>query len=184
MDWMRALELERAVVVGHSMGGAIALTMALRVPRAVAGVVLVGTSAQFNVDSEILRLSAKRASYPRAVERVVGAAFSRAAQPGLVEQAQERMLETEPAVFHADFRACAGFDIRQRLDEIKCPAVVIYGQDDRLTPPEVCRALAEELPDGTPFGLAGAGHMVMLERPSEVGERLTRFLKDEVDPRP
>ncbi|MDX1599908.1 MAG: alpha/beta fold hydrolase, partial [Anaerolineales bacterium] len=109
MDWMRALELERAVVVGHSMGGAIALTMALRIPRVVAGAVLVGTSAQFEVGPKILHLSAKRATFPEAVERVVSAAFSRSAQGGLVEQARQRMLETEPDVFHADFRACAGF---------------------------------------------------------------------------
>lgn len=176
VDWMREVGVERAVLAGHSMGAAIALTIALRLPRNVAGLVLIGVSARLTVDPEILRLSASRASYPQAVERVVAAAFSATAEAGLVQQALERMQDCPAQVFHADFRACDGFDVRRRLSEIEPRSLVLWGRDDRLTPPDRCRALAEGLPQAASCELADAGHMVMLERPREVAARIKDFL--------
>lgn len=175
-DWMRALELDEAVLVGHSMGGAIALTIALRLPRKVAGLVLVGTSARLKVDPSLLQLSANRATFPQAVDRVVAAAFSPSTPPQFVEQARARMLETEAEVFHADFTACDRFDLSRRLGEIEVPATVVYGVDDRLTPPPYCRKLAQSLPAGSSVEVAAAGHMVMLERPMEVAAPVGRML--------
>lgn len=177
IDWMRAVEVNAAVLAGHSMGGAIALTIALRVPRRVAGLALLGSSARLRVDQRILNLSANRADFPRAVERVVGAAFSPTADEKMVRLAKERMLEAEPAVFHADFQACASFTVRSRLDEIDLPTLVICGQDDRLVPPESCAGLAEGLAAATLRRIEGAGHMVMLEKPDQVAVHLLRFLR-------
>lgn len=183
IDWMRAVGVHKAVLAGHSMGGAIALTIALRVPRRLAGLALLGTSAKLGVDPRILNWSASRADFPQAVDRVVGAAFSRGADENLVRLAKARMLEAEHSTFHADFQACAGFNVSSRLSEIALPALVICGQDDRLVPPSRCAELAEALPASTLRSVERAGHMVMLERPEEVAAELLRYLRSGLVPR-
>jgi pimeloyl-ACP methyl ester carboxylesterase len=178
LDWMRSVGIGQAVLVGHSMGSAIALTIALRVPRTVAGLALVGASARLRVAPEILTDSASQARFPRAVDRVTDWAFSPKAPPPLVELARRRMLESGHDAFHSDFQACDHFDVRQQLAEIKVPALVIQGEDDQLTPLFLARELAEGLPAGQLVSLPDAGHMVMLEKPEQVAELLSRFMRE------
>ncbi len=177
IDWMRAVGVENAVLAGHSMGAAIALTVALRVPRRLSGLALLGGGARLKVDQRILDLSASRADFPQAVERMVDAAFSPRAEAKWVRMAKERMLQAEPEVFHADFLACQSFDVRSRLGEIRSPALVICGRDDRMVPAEDCSKLAEGLAAASLRRVDGAGHMVMLERPDEVAAHLLRFVR-------
>ncbi|MGA9531177.1 MAG: alpha/beta fold hydrolase, partial [Anaerolineales bacterium] len=182
LDWMRSASVEPAVLVGHSMGSAIALMMALRVPRAVAGLALVGASARLRVAPEILSDSASHDEFPQAVDRVTDAAFSPKTPKALVEQARQRTLEAGHEAFHLDFQACDHFDVRQQLGEIKVPAIVIQGEDDQLTPLFLARELAEGLPDGELVSLPDAGHMVMLEKPGQVAELLLGFLREHFGP--
>jgi pimeloyl-ACP methyl ester carboxylesterase len=178
LDWLRELALPAAVLMGHSMGGAIALTIALRAPRRLAGMVLAGSSARLRVAPAILRDSAQRGSFPQAVDRVIGAAFSSNTSDRLVELARERMLESGHLAFHNDFQACDHFDVRARLEEIDLPALVISGEEDQLTPPKLGRELAEGLPGGTFQSVPAAGHMVMLEQPEVVLQALAAFYLD------
>ena len=165
LDWMRRRELPPAVIMGHSMGGAIGLTMALRAQPQVAGLVFVGSSARLRVAPTILDLSSQVATFPQAVDFVIGAAFSPKTDSRLIDLAKKRMLESGHVVFHNDFQACDNFDLRQRLDEIKVPALVITGEDDQLTPIKLGEELAEGLPAGGFLTIPAAGHMAMLEQP-------------------
>jgi len=176
LDWMRSAGVEPAVLVGHSMGSAIALVAALRVPRAVAGLALLGASARLRVAPEILSDSASQVDFPRAVDTVTDWGFSPSAQTSLVELARQRTLESGYETFHLDFQACDDFDVRQQLSEIKVPTIIIQGEDDRLTPLFLARELADGLEAAELVSLAGAGHMVMLEKPAEVAELLDRFM--------
>ena len=150
------------------MGGAIALTMALRASRQLAGLALIGSSARLRVAPMILQNSAGRSTFPQAVDQVIGSAFSPKTEDKLVQLARRRMLEAGHRTFHNDFKACDHFDIRTRLQEIDIPAVVITGEDDRLAPPHLGQELAEGLPQASFHAVKAAGHMVMLERPNQV----------------
>ena len=178
LDWLREMELPPVVLMGHSMGGAIALTVALRSVRQLAGLVLVGSSARLRVAPPILELSSARKTFPEAVEHVIGSAFSPEASERLIELARERMLEAGHVAFHNDFQACDNFDVRPRLKEIALPALVISGEDDQLTPPKLGMELAEGLPAARYHPISAAGHMVMLEKPSAVQRELERFYVD------
>ena len=87
-----------------------------------------------------------------------------------------RMSETTAEVYYADFLACQNFDLTMRLPEIRCPVMVICGADDKMTPQVQAQFLVAHLPNAHLEILPEAGHMVMLEQPHAVAERLINFL--------
>ncbi len=176
------LRLPQAVVGGHSMGGAIALSLALAHPQRVAGLVLVGSGARLRVGPAILDGLAR--DYPATVALVIEMAFGPAAPADLKRLAQARMLEVDPPVLRGDWDACNLFDVRDRLGEITAPALVITGQADTLTPEKHARFLAEHLLQAELVLLPGAGHMVMLEQPAAVAAAIRQWLARLPQPRP
>ena len=79
-DWMHDIALPKAVIVGHSMGGAIAQTIALENPEVVQGLVLVGTGAKLPVNPGLLESLSIPASFPKAMELILRWLFSKNAE--------------------------------------------------------------------------------------------------------
>ncbi len=175
-----ALGIARAVVVGHSMGGAIALALALARPERVAGLGLVGTGARLRVAPEIL--DGLTRDFAGTVAAIVERMFGPQAPERLKALALKRMLEVDARVLRADWDACNAFDVRERLGEIAAPCLVVTGSADVMTPEKYARFLAESLPAARLHVEAGAGHMVMLERPEAVAQVLGEWVRG-VDPR-
>ena len=176
LEWLEEQGIECAVLAGHSMGGAIAMTAALEEPDRVAGLVLVGTGGRLRVHEDILQVTANPLRFEETVEVINTWAFSDQSPEKLVALAKMRMSETRPEVIHGDFMACNQFDILDRLSEIQVPALILCGEQDRLTPLKNARHLDEHIPESTLVLIEGAGHMVMLERPLEVVEAVENFL--------
>ncbi len=176
LDWARTLEIDGAVWVGHSMGSAIALKLALRVPSRVAGLALLGSAGQLAVEPRLLEMLGDRSRFAEAVQTVTRWSFSPAASARLVELAHERLAEAQPRTLYQDFLACDRFDEIARLNEIDVPVLVLCGRDDVMTPPEGARRLAESLPNARLEIIEGAGHMLMLEKPQAVVAAVQRFL--------
>jgi len=86
------------------------------------------------------------------------------------------VLSTQPATFLADFHACNGFDVMSRLDAIRVPTLVVGGDDDRLTPLKYGEYLATNIPGAVLKIIHGAGHLAMLEKPTEVNAVITSFV--------
>jgi pimeloyl-ACP methyl ester carboxylesterase len=168
-------DIERAVIAGHSMGGAIALTLALDFPDRVAGLVLIATGARLRVAPAILE--GIRLNFRSSVELVSRSAWSPTADPALVERGRRALLEAGPAVLLGDFVACDHFDVMERLGKIAAPTLVIAGSDDMLAPPKYARFLAEHISAARCEIVADAGHMVMLERPAEVTQAVRELWK-------
>jgi pimeloyl-ACP methyl ester carboxylesterase len=166
--FLRVAGIEQAFVAGHSMGGAIALTLALDFADRVAGLVLVATGARLRVAPTILE--GVRSDFEGTVELITRFAWSPEAPPALVELGQQAFLETDPDVLWGDLAACDRFDVIACLGEIEVPALVIAGAVDQLTPVKYARFLAEHIPSARCVIIEGAGHMVMLERPAEVAK--------------
>jgi pimeloyl-ACP methyl ester carboxylesterase len=176
VDWLEALGLHRAAFVGHSMGGGIALELALHHSEHVLGLGLIGTGARLKVSPEILAEAASPTTFHRAVEIVAGAFFSPSADPNLVATAAARLAEIRSSVFYGDFLACDGFDVSGEIAQIRQPALVLCGAEDRLTSPRYSEFLANQIPNAQLVVLAQAGHMVMLEQPQAVAAALAKFL--------
>jgi len=176
IDWLEALGLPRAAFVGHSMGGGIAIELALHQSEHVLGLGLIGTGARLKVSQEILTEAASPTTFHRAVEIVSSAFFSQYADPHLVELAGARMAQTRPTVFYGDFLACDQFDVSAQVNQIRQPTLVLCGAEDRLTPPRWSEFLAGQIPNAQLELVPQAGHMVMLEQPQVVAAALARFL--------
>ena len=171
-----ALEVRTAVVAGHSMGGAIALTLALQAPARVAGLVLVGTGARLRVTTAVLTTTADPALLAQAARGMIEWSFAPGASEALLGPCVEGLLANAPGVAHDDFAACNAFDVMPRLGEVAVPALVICGEEDRLTPPKYSEFLRAGLRGARLLRIPGAGHMVMLEKPEPVARAVSAFL--------
>ena len=176
LRWMDEVGLHKAVLVGHSMGGAISLYMGLQYPERVRGLSLVGTGANLPVNADFLENTAHETTFQSAVEFLASWAFSPSADPKLAEAAQQQMFGTRPTVLHGDFMACDAFDVRERLGEIEHPTQVICGSDDKLMPVRFSQYLADHIPSAELDLIPEAGHMVMLEKPVLFASALEKFL--------
>jgi pimeloyl-ACP methyl ester carboxylesterase len=176
VDWLEAANLHSAVFAGHSMGSAIALSMALDYPEHVLGLALVGGGARMQINPMLLEKASSANTFLKAIEMVVGWSFSPQAPARLTELCARRMAETRPTFLHSDFLACEAFDVSARLGEISQPALVICGEDDRMTPPRAAQFLASSISNARLELAPEAGHMVMIEQPLFVANALRGFL--------
>ncbi len=170
-----ARETDATVLCGNSLGGAVALTVALESDLDLDGLVLVGTGAKLGVADELL--DALATDYDAAVEMLLGEDMLYHETDGeRVADAREMFHEVGQRATERDFRACDAFDVRDRLGEIDVPALVCNGEHDSLTPPAFHEYLAEHLPDARHVELADAAHMPYLERPVAFDATVDEFL--------
>jgi pimeloyl-ACP methyl ester carboxylesterase len=177
-DWLAGLIAAgpvRPVVMGHSLGGAIAQVLALRRPELIHGLILVGTGSRLRVLPAILE--GLRTQPEQTVESIIGYAYGDDPDPALVERGRREMLEVDPGVILGDFAACDAFDATDRLGEIAAPTCVIVGAEDKLTPPKYSAFLAERIPHaGEPVVIPGGGHMIYIEEPAAFNQAVSGFL--------
>ncbi len=175
-EFLAALGLFQAVFVGHSMGGAIALDLAIRHPEHVAGLGLISTGAYLGIDPAFLENLSNPLTVPNALHAFRTHAFGPMTAPALIERCMQTMKETRTSVLYGDWRACAAFDQRESIMQIKSPAWVIAGSDDRLIPIAYAHFMTGRMPAARLQILPGAGHMALLEQPGQVSHGLQQFL--------
>ena len=178
IEFMDYLDIRQAVLAGHSMGSAIAQRLSLDSPERVRGLILIGAGAKLSVHPKLIEFCSSERTYPEAVSLVVKWAFSQQADERLVELAGQRMAEMPARVMQADFLACDAFDVRNEVQEIKQPALIISGEDDQMTPVRFSQFLTERLPMARLEIVPHAGHMVMLEQPEIVAQLIKGFLEE------
>jgi len=165
-----ALGIERASVVGHSMGAAVALELAVAAPGRVVGLALVGAAARLRVAPALL--DGLAAAPAPAIEQLVATMYPTA--PQLRAPAAAEYMRW-PATLRTDFLACDGWDMRARLPGLRLPALVLCGDADQLTPPKLARELQALL--GAELAmLPGVGHVPMIEAPKATADALTGWL--------
>lgn len=174
-EFLDALDIRRAVLVGHSMGGAIALSFALLYPTRLTALVLVGTGARLKVHPRVFE--ALRGDWEEAAHLLIRWAFAENAPPDLIRQEEAKWLEASPAVVEGDFLACNAFDLIDEVEKIHFPTLILCGAEDRLTPVKYAEYLHQKIQGSRLTLVPGAGHMVMIERPEEVNQALDTFLQ-------
>jgi pimeloyl-ACP methyl ester carboxylesterase len=174
--FIQSIGFSTAVIVGHSMGGAIALEFAIRRPKRVLGLGLLATGARLRVAPVLLQATADPARISEAVALLGEWSFGPNAESKLKKLATARLAETRPAVLHGDFLACDAFDVTARLAEIDVPTAILCGAEDKMAPPKYSRLLQARIRGASLDILEGAGHMVLLEQPEPVASRIDAFV--------
>ncbi len=169
------LGLKNVVPAGHSLGGAIVLTLALRNLEWLSAIILVGTGARLRVAPAILEGLKSDDPIP-AINLICDWAFGLDAPAPEVQRVRDIYLYTDPLVTYSDLFACENFDIMDQLKEISLPALILSGTMDRLTPVKYGKYLAEHLNNGVHVEIEGAGHMMALEKPDEMIKAIRGFL--------
>lgn len=170
------LNFEDVVLVGHSMGGAIALKIALSDSDAIKGLVLMSSGARLRVKDELL--DGIKSDFESTAEMLTERLWSEEAPDELKELGKKKFMENNPEVVYADYQACNSFDLMDQLNQIELPTLVICGSEDQMTPVKYSRYLAEQMPAATLQIIEGAGHMVHLEQPEVVASHTNQFLKN------
>jgi pimeloyl-ACP methyl ester carboxylesterase len=200
--------LKEVVIVGHSIGGMIALDLCLQRPDLLGGPIkglvlanttyapaaetLIGGAAVSRFERFTRRPLDVLGSQARSIERlrrvvkpsdaifwtVAMTAFGPGASARQIDFTYDMLAETPADLIFDLVKAYRDFDVRDRLGEVTVPALIIGGTNDRLT---VCKAseyLAERLPKAELELLNGCGHMTMLERHRDFNRLVTDFLND------
>ncbi|PSQ40884.1 alpha/beta hydrolase [Halobacteriales archaeon QS_9_68_42] len=164
-----------SIVCGHSMGGAVALWVALERDLGLEALVLADSGAKLGVNDGLLESLERNFESAVASLHVPDALFHDP-DDELIEVSERGLLSTGPAVTLRDFRTCDAFDVRDRLVEVTPPTLAICGEHDRMTPPQFHEYLAAELPDCEFEEIPEAAHMSMLGRPERFNETVRSFL--------
>jgi pimeloyl-ACP methyl ester carboxylesterase len=172
-DQLVAGKLADVVIVGHSFGGGVALSLALDYPELLSGLVLIGTGATFPEAEPLLSYPGDHTSM---IDWFMDRAFARETNPVLAAQSKKQLHRVNPETMRSDFEASRIFDVRGRLSEIDLPTLVIYGVEDQLCPPQHSHNLHEHIRGSRLEIIPQAGHLVMLEKPLELNDVLARFL--------
>lgn len=177
--FLQALDARNSVLIGHSMGSAIAMQLFFQARERIAALVLIGGGARLPVNPDLLEWTTSPTTFPLAVDRIVEWSYLAEDEPEVAELGRQNLLSTRPTVLHGDLKACQQFNLSERLSEITLPTLVLYGGQDRMTPPRLSQYLAAHLPAGRQEVIPEAGHMVILEKPEEVAEAVGTFLEQE-----
>ncbi len=170
-----ALGIAEAALVGHSMGSFVALEAARRHPARVRALGLIGTAAAMPVHPDLLAAAEANSRDAIAMLTIWGTGFAaglggcRAPGMWMSGGAEAVWARAAPGVLHADLAACDAYkDAPLAAAAVTCPAVIVQGGSDIMTPPRGTRALATSMPGATLTVLGGAGHMLLTERPDDV----------------
>ena len=170
------LGLGKFVLVGHSMGGAVGQLFALSMGDRLAGLVLVATAGRLKVAPMILQ--AIREQFQMLPQMIAAVGYSPSASKDQMAHWAEHQIQAPREVVLSDFRACARFDVRERLAEIQCPVTIVSAADDRLTPPMLQDQLETRIRRSRLVRVTRAGHFVFMERPEPVAEAILDTVKD------
>ncbi|MBI3738941.1 MAG: alpha/beta hydrolase [Chloroflexi bacterium] len=176
IEFMKALKLNSAILVGHSMGSAIALTAAIKFPKWVTALGLVGGGARLRVAPALLQAASDPSTFLDAVHTVNENSYTSHSNARLKELGEQRMAVTRPTVLYGDLLACDAFNLMDQLSKISVPTLIMCGAEDKMTPLKNSEFLRDNIANAKLEVVPNSGHMVMLEQPEKVSAILAGFL--------
>ena len=178
-----ALGITRTHWVGLSMGGMIGQTFALKYPGVFQSLVLADTTSRRPPDAARMwgeRVQcAREHGMPGVLDGTLARWFTapyRATRADVMQRIGAQILSTPVNGFAGACAAIAKVDTLDRLKEIACPVLIMVGEEDHGTPPEMARAIHRNLPGSELQVIASAAHLSNVEQPGVFNQALLRFL--------
>jgi pimeloyl-ACP methyl ester carboxylesterase len=176
---------QRAVVVGHSMGGMVAQELVATRPALVTALVLLGTSSAFGKPGGEWQAEFLRQRFApldgglgmaALADELVGAMAGSAADPTRQQRARDLMAAVAESTYRQALTALVGFDRRADLARIEVPTLVVTGDQDRTAPADVARRMAERISAAEFVVVAGLGHLGPMLSPDAFNALMLDFL--------
>lgn len=173
-----------AILLGNGYGGFVALQLAIRFPEIVSQLVLADCGAAFSElgreafrnMSRVANANGLAAITDVAMRRLFAPEFQEA-NPDLMRTRREAFLRTDINAFTIACNALAELDLRPDLKTLKIPTLVLVGEQDEATPPQMSRELAAGLPNARLIILHGCAHVPQLQKPDEFLDAIKDFLE-------
>lgn len=181
------LGLDRPVLVGHGIGGMLAVRLLTKAPHTARAVVLAQTSAAFGSrdpawQAEFLsaRLGPLDAGHSMAAlaNDMVANLIGPGADPVGVALARDCVAHTPDSTYRDNVMALRGFDCRDALTQIVVPTLVLSGMLDPVAPASGMERIAARIPGAQYAALEGAGHLAPVEQPEAFNAALDQFLRN------
>lgn len=181
------LAIPRAVLIGLSMGGYVNFAFYKKYARRVQGLVLADTrAAADSAEARTGRFNLAQTAYRKGAGAVAEimlpkllGATSIAERPGIVRQVRHMIEACEVSGIVVDSMAMAErLESMSLLPLIKCPTLVLVGEEDGTTPPSEARLMAQEIPGAKLSVIPGAGHISNLEQPDLFNQEIAKFAEE------
>src|SRR5581483_9260893 len=145
--FLDTLQIDSAVIVGRSMGGAIAMDLALRYAKRVRALGLIATAAKFNLPPELIE-TWRNVTMGRIGQPFTNGGYSPrtiAEHPEIIREGWGEQIKTDPRTRWGDMVACSKVDLREAISRIDQPTIIIGVADDDTTPPDSAKTLHEAI---------------------------------------
>lgn len=178
-EWLRAYigkaGYKDLVLVGQGLGGAMAMSYALKYPQDLKALVLISTGAKLKVHpSHFMEL--EEATGNKNIWKSLVEQEYRMVCPEVKNTVIKKATDAGPKQRLEDMECCNKFDILDKVSALSLPTLIIAGSEDKLTPPKYSEALAEKIQGSRFLILQGASHYPFMEKPAEVNKAIADFL--------
>jgi 3-oxoadipate enol-lactonase len=184
---LRALGIAETHFVGLSMGGLIGMTLALKFPRAVRSLVLADTTASYGPERKPMWDDRIRVAETKGIDAVLDRTMEawftapfRAARPDVIARIRAMLAPTDPVGYVGAIQAIGYGDFREDIRAIRCPTLILVGEEDRGTDITMARAMHERIAGSELTVIPKAAHCSCVEAADEFNRALLAFLATSV----
>jgi 3-oxoadipate enol-lactonase len=182
---LNRLSIEQAIICGLSMGGYASFAFQRKYSERISALILADTRATSDNEegkqgryemAELARDKGASAVVDKMLPRLLGETSQRK-KPALVERVKAMIESAQPEGIAQALLAMAGrLDSTGLLPQIGCPALIIVGNEDKLTPPSESEKISQAIPDSTLAIIGDAGHLPNIEQPASFNSVISDFL--------
>lgn len=183
---LELLDIGKAHFLGHSLGGAVLLELALHHPEKMYSLTLISSFAQVDPALEKILNRLLKILREQGYEAFFDACLPLTYTPEFLEENQESFSLVKATTSQMvsltslidTLHVCLQIDLKDNLKEIKVPALVITGSEDTFTPPHHGIFIRNKLKQGKMVTMEGVGHNLLVEQPEKTYSLLQDFLKE------
>jgi pimeloyl-ACP methyl ester carboxylesterase len=170
-----ALKIEKCIVIGTSMGGAIAQELLLNYADKCLAGILLNTGAKLKVLPAIFE--AVKKDFKAFIIGMSDILFPANTVIKKIEPSLKDMIVIDQNIVFGDFVACDNFDVRNQIHKINKPVLVISSKSDIMTPVWYGEFLKNNIKDAKMTVIEGAGHLAQFEKPKAVNKAIMEFVE-------